>query len=229
MTISLRHGRVKLALHELDTQRSDPKQPSLLALHPLGSATRAWAERLRTWPSAAFGLDFSGHGESDRISGGGYHPELFLAEADIALRYLDEPVLVVGAGVGAYVALLLAGSRPDAVQAALLLDGRGLAAGGSTPEFDRWPESADDFTSKLDRAHAEFDAPTDPYVFMCEIDLRPLDYVESFARAANALHFARLASEAPEWWQCAQSVAKPPLSPDPYASLRDSKLDGFAG
>ena len=55
-----------------------------------------------------------------------------LADADAALARLSQATLL-GRGLGAYVALLLAGSRPLGVRGALLCDGAGLAGGGAEP------------------------------------------------------------------------------------------------
>jgi pimeloyl-ACP methyl ester carboxylesterase len=55
-----------------------------------------------------------------------------MADADTALRHLGRATLV-GRGLGAYVALLLAGARPTGVRGAILRDGLGLAGGGPRP------------------------------------------------------------------------------------------------
>ena len=53
-----------------------------------------------------------------------------MADADAALAHLG-PATVYGRGLGAYVALLIAGARPDLVRGAVLDDGPGLVGGGS--------------------------------------------------------------------------------------------------
>ena len=122
MTVQwLRHGRVQLALHEL---RQAPG-PRLLLLHELGGATaRVEPSELAPWTGAIYGLDFTGHGQSSIPAGGGYTAEALVADADVALARLGEATLL-GSGLGAYVALLLAGSRPTTVRGAVLTDGRG--------------------------------------------------------------------------------------------------------
>ena len=55
-----------------------------------------------------------------------------MGDADTALRHLKQAT-VVGRGLGAYVALLLAGARPAELRGAILRDGLGLAGGGPTP------------------------------------------------------------------------------------------------
>jgi pimeloyl-ACP methyl ester carboxylesterase len=193
--IALRHGRVSLALHELRGGTG----PKLLCLHALGESAAAWREASRAWPGPVFALDFSGHGRSGRVKGGGYTPELLAGDADAALAHLGEATLA-GAGIGAYIALLLAGTRPDSVPAALLLAGEGLAGGGALPD----PEH--------DRSGAfpppDFRPPdADPFVAACGIDLRPVDYVRAFAERARRLVLADVGPEAPPWWRTASESA----------------------
>ena len=88
-TVALRHGRVSLALHEL----RGGSGPKLLCLHALGATSEAWREPSRAWPGPVFALDFSGHGRSGRVRGGGYTPELLAGDADAALAHLGEAVL----------------------------------------------------------------------------------------------------------------------------------------
>ena len=65
------------------------------------------------WPGPVWALDFTGHGASTVPRGGGYTAEVLMADADAALAHLG-PATVLGRGLGAYVALLLAGARPRA-------------------------------------------------------------------------------------------------------------------
>ncbi|MEM8904414.1 MAG: alpha/beta hydrolase, partial [Actinomycetota bacterium] len=126
----LTHVRVQLGLHELRTGDGRP----LLLLHGLGERTPAevpdWLDPL--WPGPVLGLDFTGHGVSTIPVGGGYTCETLMADADAVLAEVGA-VTVLGRGVGAYVALLLAGARPDAVRGAVLTAGPGLAGGGAGP------------------------------------------------------------------------------------------------
>jgi pimeloyl-ACP methyl ester carboxylesterase len=203
----LAHGRVSIELQE----RSGGEGPPLLLLHGLGENADSWAAEALVWPHGpVFALDFSGHGRSDRVRGGAYYPEFFLADADVALEKIGEPCALVGAGVGAYVAFLLAGARCDQVLDALLLDGPGLAGGGSIPvhemEVPREPEDIEAFERFIEKAASGYATSTDPWVARCERDLRPLDYVTSFARAANPMLFSSRVGRSipePDWWRCA--------------------------
>ena len=202
----LTHGRVTLELHEL--ARRDG--PSLLLLHSLYGSSADWGEAPATWHGSVFALDFAGHGQSDRVVGGGYHPELLVGDADAALAHIGSAA-VAGAGLGAYIALLLAGARRDAVPAALLLPGAGLWGGGALPDFER------DFP--------DFDAAGggaglyDPLVRTLDRDVRPVDYAESFAHAARWLLLAEDGTPRPPWWEAARRGDAEAVSGDLRAAL----------
>lgn len=167
----LRHSKIHLALHQLST---DPGEP-LLLLHPLGLRTPAalpgWAEG---WDGPVYGLDFTGHGQSTIPKGGGYTCEVLMADADAALTHLDHAT-VLGQGLGAYVALLLAGARPLAVRGAILCDGPGLAGGGPTAG-----------SMYLPTVDPNAVVPPDPFA-LAELarDVRPPEYAEDFLRQAT--------------------------------------------
>lgn len=172
-TVFLVHNRVRLALHTLRTARCDPARP-LLVLHGLGarspSSIPEWAD---AWPGALHALDFTGHGDSTLPQGGGYSAEILAADADAALAHLG-PCTVVGFGLGAYVALLVAGGRPELVYGAVLCDGPGLAGGATHP------------TSVMVLPQLPPAATTpDPWALVeLSHDLRPPDYATTFVRLA---------------------------------------------
>ena len=170
----IKHGRVTLELHELVRREGLP----LLLLHALYGSSADWGEAPGSWPGAVWALDFAGHGHSESIAGGAYYPELLVGDADAALAHIGRAALA-GAGVGAYVALLLAGARRDTVPAALLLPGAGLAGGGALPDFER------DFPQF--EVTARQPGACDPLVCTLERDVRPVDYAESFACAARRI------------------------------------------
>jgi pimeloyl-ACP methyl ester carboxylesterase len=169
MTIFLTHNRVKLALHHL---RSGAGQP-LLHLHALGEHSPGHVPAdIESWPGPVFALDFTGHGASTVPGGGGYTSEVLMGDADAALQMLGTAT-VVGRGLGAYIALLIAGGRPQQVQGAILCDGAGLVGGGDEPG----PLVVRGVPGK----------PTSPDPFaLVELasDLRPPDYVVRFAELA---------------------------------------------
>ena len=129
MTIFLAHDKTKLAFHTV----RDGEGPALLLLHALGeSSPRTVGPDLQAWPGPVYALDFTGHGESTVPGGGGYTAEILMGDADCALAVLGSATLV-GRGLGAYIALLLAGARARSVRGAVLCDGPGIAGGGDRP------------------------------------------------------------------------------------------------
>lgn len=176
----LRHNKVDLALHHLRGPSDDTSRP-LLLLHGLGEQTPAtvphWVDG---WTGAIVGLDFTGHGASTVPAGGGYTAELLLGDADAALAALvdsspDGRITVIGRGLGAYIALQLAGARASQVHGAIMLDGPGLAGGPTGP------------TSQSFFTLPPAEIAPDPYALV-ELgrDLRPPDYVRSFVQLAIA-------------------------------------------
>lgn len=189
-TVRLRHARIELALHELRAGSGR----ALLLLHGLGERSpRAAPAYAAAWPGPVLALDFTGHGESGLSLGGGYTAEVLMGDADAALRELGKATLL-GRGLGAYVALLLAGARPAAVRGVILTDGLGLAGGGA--------EAA---TPSLVYPNPRAQAPPDPFALVeLSRDVRPPDYATAFVRQANELSglerpIAVCCAERPDW------------------------------
>jgi pimeloyl-ACP methyl ester carboxylesterase len=166
----LSHNRISLALHEMQAGSGRP----LLLLHGLGEHTPADVPvELGEWPGPIWGLDFTGHGCSTLPEAGGYTCELLLADADIALAHLGEAT-IFGCGLGGYVGLLLAGTRPGAVRGAIVADGPGLAGGGPSPS-----------TVAIVTPDGPSGGPPDPYALHeLSRDARATDYAVSFVREA---------------------------------------------
>ncbi|MGH9243675.1 MAG: alpha/beta fold hydrolase [Acidimicrobiales bacterium] len=168
------HNKVRLAIHRL--RDGDDGGHPLLLLHGLGERSPAAVPpALAAWPGPVFALDFTGHGASTHSTGGGYSAEVLMADVDVALRHIGD-VTAYGRGLGAYVALLLAGARADAVRGAILADGPGMLGGGPGPT-----------AVVIDRAHPSRGPRhgPDPYA-ISELarDPRPPDYASAFARLA---------------------------------------------
>lgn len=176
VTTVLHHAKVELALHELQGGEGRP----LLVLHGLGEASPAAVPpHLAAWPGPVHALDFTGHGASSIPAGGGYTSEFLLGDADAALAHLGA-VTVYGRGLGAYVALLLAGGRPAEVVGAILDDGPGLAGGGPRPG-----------SPVLHRIDPAAPRPPDPFALAeLSADVRPPDYAATFVR--QAVHLGAL-------------------------------------
>lgn len=213
----LQHGRVSIELHTLKPAKGRP----LLLLHALGESAETWpAAALRWSHGPIYALDFAGHGTSGHVRGGAYYPEHFLADADLALAQIAESCVLAGAGIGAYVALMLAGSRADQVSTALLLEGAGLEGGGSLPDLALAGEDIEGFEGFVKTASIDYTASTDPLVALCGRDLRPLDYVTSFAEAAKPMLFSsRVGREipVPDWWQTAFVANRGRTAPEDLA------------
>ncbi len=196
-TRHLRHARLTLALHRLRGAGPAGGQPPLLLLPGLGETVAAlvaptgpWSrETLRQlpWDGELWALDWSGHGASQRAAGGGYSTETLVGDVDAALAELG-PSILLGRGLGAYVALLTAGARPREVLGAVLADGPGLDSGSPDPlalatqgavagELEHAPTLAEAKAAAVDpMARLE----------LCR-EVRPPGYVQLFVRQALAL------------------------------------------
>jgi pimeloyl-ACP methyl ester carboxylesterase len=180
--IKLTHGRITLALHELRAGGATPERSGgadgtpLLHLHGLGLRSPDDVPLdVEPWPGPIYALDFTGHGDSGSPKGGGYTPELLMGDVDAAIQHLGEVVLL-GHGLGAYVALLASAARWDAVRGAILCDGPGLSGGGPAPG-----------TPTLVRIDADAPVPPDPFA-LAELskDIRPPDYAADFVHLVLA-------------------------------------------
>jgi pimeloyl-ACP methyl ester carboxylesterase len=207
----VRHGRTNLELHEIRPGTG----PGVLLLHELHGCAADWRAQPLAWPGPVYALDFSGHGESEVLSGGAYSCEILLGDADCALAECSATA-VAGSGLGAYVALLLSGARPQAVRATLLMAGRGLAGGGDFPRFDRvWPAVDDDVSTSNNGR--------DPFLSYFDNDVRPADYAIAFASRAQSLILMQNDAEQPPWWKAVAGVAGTVIAADgierAYAAL----------
>ncbi len=195
-THTARNARIDVACHRLADGAGRP----LLLLHALHGSARDWLDA-PAWPGPVHAIDFSGHGDSAAVRGGGYTPELFVADADAALGAIvgegddGDGIVLAGAGMGAYIALLLAGARPDLVHAALLGPGEGLGETDGEPDFERTPERM--------RHPGDLPAGCDPALWRYIGEIKPRDYVESFARRARRLLLIDDGGFRPVWWRIA--------------------------
>ncbi len=178
-TVTLRHNRIDLALHKLrdGVGGLGGSGRPLLMLHGLGERSpEAVPDYLDAWSGPVWSLDFTGHGASTIPAGGGYFAEVLMGDADAALSHLG-PATVYGRGLGAYVALLVAGARPELVRGAVLDDGPGLSGGGIEPGTSYI--QTEDFTTP---------GPPDPFALLeLSRDIRPRDYAMTFSRQASTL------------------------------------------
>lgn len=206
-------GRHEVALHTIHDAPGTP----LLLLHALGGSSADWGADggadggagESAWPGPVYALDFAGHGESSWLVGGGYSPEFFAADADKVVAETG-PCHVAGAGIGAYVALLLAGARPNDVAAALLLPGKGVA-GVTSPDIHEVLRRSKDALAAFE-APREEQAGTDPMVSMVETDARPIEYARAFARRARRLILAPRGASIGGWWDAIASMPEVTVS-----------------
>jgi pimeloyl-ACP methyl ester carboxylesterase len=202
----LRHSKIDLALRRLRDGAGRP----LLLLHGLGERSPEEPPAVvRAWPGPVFALDFTGHGGSTVPKGGGYTAECLMGDADAAIAELGE-VTVRGRGLGAWVALLVAGARPRQVRGAILSDGPGLAGGGPRPG-----------TPTIAWVDPRAVSPPDPFALVeLSRDVRPPEYAAAFVRLANELSgLARpvtvCAVERPDWLRAV--VEEPGVEVSPLA------------
>jgi pimeloyl-ACP methyl ester carboxylesterase len=163
-------GGLHLALHTL----ADGDGRPLLILHGLGEHAPeerpVWTDG---WPGPVLALDFTGHGESEVPVGGGYMPESLMADVDVVLT-TKGPCTIVGRGLGAWVALLISGARPELVHGAVLADGSGIAGGGPQPP-----------SPYVEVLPAGVNDTPDPFALLeLSRDVRPPDYALDFVRFA---------------------------------------------
>jgi pimeloyl-ACP methyl ester carboxylesterase len=157
------------------------------------------------WSGPIHALDFSGHGRSGRIYGSGYYPELWAADADLALAAIGSEAVISGSGLGAYCALLLAGGRREQVRCAVLWPGPGLDGGATEPDPD---SVATDLPTTSPARELLVSPCTDPAVFLQqEMDLRPPDYAARFAAAARRVVLIEDGAARPPWWRAVRDAA----------------------
>jgi pimeloyl-ACP methyl ester carboxylesterase len=169
-TDHLVNGSLRLALHTL--AEGDGSTHPLLLLHGLGEQSPmsrpAWTD---AWSGAVLALDFTGHGESDVPLGGGYMPETLMADVDAVIAARG-PLTIVGRGLGAWIALLIAGARTASVRGVVLADGSGLAGGG--------PQPPSPYVTVLGAGDG---TTPDPYALVeLSRDVRPPDYALDYLR-----------------------------------------------
>jgi peroxiredoxin len=104
----------------------DPQMPAVVFLHGGGQTRRSWGKAAaavaeRGWQAVT--VDFRGHGESDWSEDGDYRLVSFAGDVQEVLRQLPPQPVLVGASLGGFTTMLLAGEiSPGIARAAVLVD-----------------------------------------------------------------------------------------------------------
>ncbi len=103
---------------------------TVLLLHGFLDQARSWTfavEALPPQPWHIVALDFRGHGLTDRVGAGGYYhfADYVRDVAAIAAAVRRERLVVIGHSMGAQVASLWLGARPQAADGLVLVEGLG--------------------------------------------------------------------------------------------------------
>jgi pimeloyl-ACP methyl ester carboxylesterase len=105
-------------------RQGDPNARAVVFLHGGGQTRRSWgraaaAVAKRGWQ--AITIDLRGHGESDWSSEGDYRVVSFAADVAEVLRGLPPKPVLVGASLGGFTSMLLAGELSPGIASAVVL------------------------------------------------------------------------------------------------------------
>lgn len=115
-------GGLRLAADE----RGDPDAPPVLLLHGGGQTRHSWggtADVLAGRGWRAVTLDFRGHGESEWSPTGDYRLSSFARDVDAVVPQSGDTPFLIGASLGGFTSLLLAGEiHPGVARGIVLVD-----------------------------------------------------------------------------------------------------------
>jgi len=105
-------------------RQGDPQARAVVFLHGGGQTRRSWgraaaAVAKRGWQAVT--IDLRGHGESDWSTEGDYRVVSFAADVAEVLRGLPEKPVLVGASLGGFTSMLLAGEISPGIASAVVL------------------------------------------------------------------------------------------------------------
>ena len=105
-------------------RQGDPQARAVVFLHGGGQTRRSWgraaaAVTQRGWQAVT--VDFRGHGESDWSDEGDYRVVSFAGDLQEVLRQLPPQPVLVGASLGGFTSMLLAGEISPGIASAVVL------------------------------------------------------------------------------------------------------------
>src|ERR1700758_423695 len=111
-------------LRIVSDRQGDPKAPAAVFLHGGGQTRRSWGQAAaavaeRGWQAVT--VDLRGHGESDWSNEGDYRVVSFAADVRQVLRQLPPRPVLVGASLGGFTSMLLAGEISPGIASAVVL------------------------------------------------------------------------------------------------------------
>jgi peroxiredoxin len=114
------HGGVRIVAD----RRGDPSARAVVFLHGGGQTRRSWAKAAaavarRGWQAVT--VDLRGHGESDWSGEGDYRVVSFARDVREVLRTLPPHPVLVGASLGGFTAMLLAGEISPGIASGVVL------------------------------------------------------------------------------------------------------------
>src|SRR5580693_8154649 len=111
-------------VHIVSDRLGDPQARAVVFLHGGGQTRRSWARAAaavarRGWQAVT--IDLRGHGESDWSSEGDYRVVSFAADVQEVLGNLPAQPVLVGASLGGFTSMLLAGEISPGIASAVVL------------------------------------------------------------------------------------------------------------
>jgi pimeloyl-ACP methyl ester carboxylesterase len=111
-------------VHIVSDRLGDPQARAVVFLHGGGQTRRSWARAAaavagRGWQAVT--IDLRGHGESDWSSDGDYRVVSFARDVEEVLRNLPAKPVLVGASLGGFTSMLLAGEVSPGIASAVVL------------------------------------------------------------------------------------------------------------